>query len=282
MADLNALRETLQTEQVQKLATDLPTALTRGVAQGAIGSFETALEPFALSQRIARGHMLDFASRGRAAAVLDDEEFLNLQQDIVKSPLPMALKGQFISSANSLRAGTGGPEVFSQLLEKAPQEDNIVTRAQASMRAFIKENLQIDPELRETFAVDVAIGVGSTGGFIAARFIPGIGQVSLATFAALLGSGESIQRAVEAGASNEQQARAGLLGIAPGLTDIVPIERLFKPFKRIKGFKGALYAVAERMVSQGLIEGTQEAIQGIMQNYIARLHTSDIELLEDN
>jgi len=258
----------------------LPEAMAKGVGQGLIGPFATALEPFALSQRTARGYMLDFASRGRAAAVLDDEEFNEFQQDVVKSPLPMALKGQFISGANALRAGTGTPEIFSQLIGQAPQEENIVTNAQAAMRAFIKNNLQIDPELRETLAVEVAIGAGSGLSFIATRFIPGIGLVSMGTFAALLGSGEAIQRAVEAGASNEQQARAGLLGIAPGLTDIVPIERLFKPFKRIKGFKGALYAIAQRMVSQGLIEGSQEGVQGFMQNSIARIHTSDTDLLE--
>lgn len=265
--------------EFDSLRQSLPAALARGVGQGLVGSVETALEPFALSQRIARGYIIDFASRGRAAAVLDDEEFLNFQQDVIKSPLPMALKGLLVSSAGALRAGEDTPEIFDRLLAQTPQEDNIVTNAQSSLRAFIKNNLQISSEFKGSFAVDVAKGVGSAGGFVAARLIPGVGLVSAATFAALLGSGESIQRAVEAGASNEQQARAGLLGVAAGLTDIVPIEFLFKPFKRIKGFKGALYAIAQRMVSQGLLEGSQEAIQAFMQNSIARLHTSDQDLL---
>ena len=264
----------------EALRQSLPEAMTRGIGQGFVGSFETALEPFALSQRTTRGHIIDFSSRGRAAALFDDEEFNEYKQNVIDSPLPRTLQGRFIATAHALREGTGSATAFDELLERAPQEENIVTNAQAAMRAFIKENLQIDPELRETFAVDVAMGVGSATGFVAVRLIPGIGQVSMATFAGLVGSGESIQRAVEAGASNEQQARAGLLGIAAGLTDIVPIERMFKPFKRIKGFKGALYAVAQRMVSQGLLEGSQEAVQGFMQNAIARIHTSDQDLLE--
>lgn len=261
------------------LRQSLPEAMTRGIGQGLIGSFETALEPLALTQRTTRGYIIDFASRGRAAALFDEEEFREYQQNVINSPLPRTLQGRFIATAHALRAGTGSATAFDKLLERAPQEANIVTNAQAAMRTFIKDNLQIDLELRETFMVDVAIGAGSAVGFVAVRMIPGVGQVSMATFAALIGSGESIQRAVEAGASNEQQARAGLLGVAAGLTDIVPIERLFKPFKRIKGFKGALYAVAQRMVSQGLLEGSQEAIQAFMQNAIARIHTSDQDLL---
>ncbi len=266
--------------QFDNLRQSLPEAMTRGIGQGLIGSFETALEPFALSQRTTRGYIIDFASRGRAVSLFDEEEFRNYKQDIINSPLPRTLQGRFMSAAQALRAGVGTPNAFDALLERAPQKENIVTNAQAAMRAFIKENLEIDPELRETFAVDVAIGAGSAVGFVATRMIPGIGQVSLPTFAALVGSGESIQRAVAAGASNEQQARAGLLGSAAGLTDIVPIERLFKPFKRIKGFKGALYAIGQKMVSQGLLEGSQEAVQGFMQNAIARIHTSDTDLLE--
>ena len=41
-----------------------------------------------------------------------------------------------------------------------------------------------------------------------------------------------------------------------------------------------MYAIAQRMVSQGLLEGSQEAIQGFMQNAIARVHTSDTDLLQ--
>ena len=267
-------------QHLDQLRQSLPGAMARGVGQGFIGMFETALEPFALEMRQSRGMTIDFASRGRAAGVLDEEEYQQYIKDVMGSQFTNVRKSQLIRGAQGLREGSGTPEIFDKILSLAPQKENIVTNAQAAMRAYMKENLQIAPEHKGSFAIDVARGAGSASGFVATRLIPGVGQVSMTTFAALVGSGESIQRAVDAGASNEQQARAGLLGIAAGLTDIVPIERMFKPFKRIKGFKGAMYAVAQRMVSQGLLEGSQEAIQGFMQNAIARIHTSDQDLLE--
>jgi hypothetical protein len=265
---------------LDQLRQSLPEAMARGVSQGLIGSFEIGLESFALEMRQSRGMTIDFASRGRAAAVLDEDEFQQYIKDVMGSQFTNVRKSQLIRGAQALREGTGTPEIFDKILSLAPKEDNTVTRAQAAMRAFIKENLDIDPELQETLAVEVATAAGTGVAFVAMRFIPGIGQVSMGTFAALVGSGESIKRAVEAGASNEQQARAGLLGAMAGATNIIPIERLFKPFKRIKGFKGALYAIAQRMVSQGLLEGSQEAVEGFMQNAIARVHTSDQDLLE--
>jgi len=264
----------------ENLRQSLPGAMSRGAGRGLVGSFATSLEPFALEMRQSRGMTIDFASRGRAAAVLDEEDFQQYIKDVMGSQFTNVRKSQLIRGAQALREGTGTTEIFDKILSFAPQEDNPVTRAQASMRAFLKDNLQIDPELQEHLAVEVATAAGSTVGFIGLRFIPGIGQVSMGTFAALLGSGEAIERAVEAGASNEQQSRAGLLGVAAGLTDIVPVERLFKKLPRIKGFKGAMYAIAQRMVSQGLLEGSQEAVQGFMQNAIARVHTSDTDLLD--
>ncbi len=258
--------------QGNQLTADPSLELTvlRAVPRGAVETAATALEPLALSRRLAQGMVRDFTSRARRAGDLTDEEFAGFLRDVTRSDIPKALQAEIINSARGIRERGEDPEAVPDF--SARIEGNPPARAAAAMQEFAEQTFPIPKEQEGRLPVQVARGIGSTGVFLLSRFLPG-GQILLPSTAGLIGSGEAIERAIAQGAADEQQARAALFGVAPGLTDILPIERLLRPFTRAPGFKGGLYAVARRAVEQGVIEGTQEGIQTFMQNVIAKFNT---------
>lgn len=102
-----------------------------------------------------------------------------------------------------------------------------------------------------------------------------------------MGIGEATDRAVQfdrreraagrPGISQDQIILAGLLGTAPGVTDVAPIESMISRL-RVPGMTGmAANTLAQvvsrlggRVVAQALTEGGQEGFQQILQNLIAQ------------
>jgi len=104
-------------------------------------------------------------------------------------------------------------------------------------------------------------GVGSMGSFL----VPG-GIPARAAMAGAMGAGEARQRAQQAGTTPEEISSATAYGILPGLTDLLPIERLMGRFG-VKPVKG----ITDRLVSAsktGSLEAVQETAQSIAQNMI--------------
>ena len=121
--------------------------------------------------------------------------------------------------------------------------------------------------------------------------IPGVGQVAGPALFTAMGAGEAADRAVQAGASDEDVAHAALLGVGAGATDILPVEMLLgripPPGRRVIGqlvkrFGGKRVArAAGRIGVQGLVEATQEGGQQAFQNLIAReVHSPEQAIAE--
>lgn len=130
-------------------------------------------------------------------------------------------------------------------------------------------------------------GLGSLLSGVVANVVGG--PLGSGAFFAAGGSGESVDRAVEAGASEEEIIQAANMGLIPGLTDSVPVEVLMgripvagKFLKIPANMLGKAIRGAGRIGQQAFIEGIQEGGQEFIQNVIEReVYNPDQDLGEN-
>jgi hypothetical protein len=106
------------------------------------------------------------------------------------------------------------------------------------------------------------------------------GQLAAATpVAGAMGAGEARERAVAAGATPEQITTATQFGVAPGLAEMIPVERVFRVMP--KEIKSGMFEQVKRALVTGGVEGAQEAASAIAQNLIAqKVYKPSQELIE--
>lgn len=144
---------------------------------------------------------------------------------------------------------------------------------------WLQRNADLFPA-REGFEDSVGRQLGTGLGSVAS----GIAVSTLTTpvgggaFFALAGSGEAVERAIAAGATEDQILKAAQLGYIPGLTDSLPIETLLgripvpggKYIKVPAGLLGSALKAIGRIGWQAFVEGVQEGGQRFLQNLIAQ------------
>ncbi|MEK9722782.1 MAG: hypothetical protein VW405_04770, partial [Rhodospirillaceae bacterium] len=132
-------------------------------------------------------------------------------------------------------------------------------------------------------------GLGTTAAGVAISLLTRGPAASAVVFAAA-GAGEAVDRAVKAGATEEQIIESARQGIIPGLTDSIPVETLLGriPIPGIGRIQipanmiGTAIKYAGRIGWQALIEGIQEGGQEFLQNLIARdVHSPKQELTQN-
>jgi hypothetical protein len=150
-------------------------------------------------------------------------------------------------------AAVGASALLPEGMEKA-----VAGKAHELAKRFAP---QAAPGYEETIPTRLAEGVGSMGSFL----IPG-GLPARAAMAGAMGAGEARQRAQQAGATPEETSSATAYGILPGLTDLLPIERIMGRFgvSPIKGISDRLISASKT----GSLEAVQETAQSIAQNMI--------------
>ena len=110
---------------------------------------------------------------------------------------------------------------------------------------------------------DVGAGIGSTLTGIGMGLIPGVGiPLAGATFT-LAGTGEAVQNAVQAGATQEQIERAGRFGTIAGATDLV--DALLPVLGGPGKVAGLVKRIGVAAVKSAFIEGGQEGLQQLIQ-----------------
>lgn len=117
-------------------------------------------------------------------------------------------------------------------------------------------------------------GLGSTGPFLAAGLLRSLllrGATGLGLGTAA-GAGEARIRAEEAGATDEERARATALGTIPGALEVLPPTLLLGRFRKAVGPDNATTIVdrLRRVATSAGEEGLQEAASNIAQNLIAQ------------
>lgn len=84
------------------------------------------------------------------------------------------------------------------------------------------------------------------------------------------GGGEALERAINDKAAPDDQLKAALLGVAPGATDVAPIELLLRSNRFTAPFSSQLANAITRIGGNAFVEGIQEGGQQFLQNLIAR------------
>jgi hypothetical protein len=159
----------------------------------------------------------------------------------------------------------------------------------AQMRAGIERRVA---PIDEFLAADASVegSIPSTFAEAAGSIIPGLGLgaipvAGLPTAGAYFyaqGRGEAAQRARQSGATEDQIAQSADLGGLVGLSEIIPIQRILKRFRRGVGddFADEAEGRIKRALKAGRDEAIQEAAATVAQNAIAKgIYDPETDLL---
>lgn len=194
--------------------------------------------------------------------------------------------------AASDTGGFGFANVFPDKVNTAPRiptEETPLYQAGKSLQETAEKTLPAAKGMENSVGRNLAEGVGSLLGGVAVSAFGG--PVTGAAYFAAQGSGEAVDRAIRAGATEDQILKAAAGGLLPGITDSAPIEVLLG---RIPGPTGAIARMippgeigtaikaAAKIGWQALIEGIQEGGQEFLQNVIAKdIYKPDQQLTEN-
>jgi hypothetical protein len=157
-----------------------------------------------------------------------------------------------------------------------PEEQELAARAAITRGgAAVQEAIGPKELYRDTLVSKLSQGLGSTVPFLAAAPFGVPGLIAAGATGVAAGSGEATQRAIAAGATEEEIGDAALLGIGPGALEMfapLAIVKRFGTLKKALGSGTATDVVSRlRRVAQSAgEEGLQEAVTEIGQNLIAQ------------
>ena len=127
-----------------------------------------------------------------------------------------------------------------------------------------------DPQFDDRFRSKLAEGAGSMVGFVAATI--GTGVLGGALAGSAVNASEMYNRAIEAGATEEQAKTAAYLGSLVGTSEVLPIGRALKLLPA--GARGKVTNAVGRRITDAFMsageEGAQEAMQEISNNLIEK------------
>lgn len=183
--------------------------------------------------------------------------------------------------------------VIENMLSK-PFEERIFAKTGVGVQQWANELewAKAKPGYEQAVGRLLGSGVGSVFAGIGISTVAG-GPAATTMFFGASGSGEAVQRAIKfseaekaagrPGLTDQQIAIAGLSGVAPGTTDTVPIEFMLGRFFRLPpAISGPLARFIGRVGGQVLLEGSQEAFQEFLQNWIAQSQYNPKQSLTEN
>mgnify|MGYP003645091100 CR=1 FL=1 len=162
-----------------------------------------------------------------------------------------------------------------------PEEQEQAARKKiAEVGGGVQEFFAPDAGYEGTY-LDLMRGLGSTVPFLATPFLGAAGLATGVGLGAAAGSGEAAQRAVAAGATEDQISKAAGLGILPGLGETLVPFAVGKTLRAGLAARGIGKAVGEEVATTTLArlrriglaaggEGLQEASAEVAQNLIAQ------------
>lgn len=273
----------------------------RGIPAGAVQAAGTALRGLAANQpteryasyldEIEHGVLYRTREREGRVPITDDTAYTDILQRIADDP------GMFQSQQLWLRHAisgvrSGNPEALAEARSKLPPpavQERELWRAGEAVSEFAEEHFPAKPGYEDTLGRAVGEGLGSLGAGLVTAAIPGIGTGVSTAFFTAMGSGEAADRAVAAGATDEQIIRAAGYGAGPGATDIIPAEILLGRFpganaiaNAVKRYGGKRTTQAlGRISNQAIVESVQEGGQQALQNLIAQeVYKPEQQILE--
>lgn len=153
-------------------------------------------------------------------------------------------------------------------------------RAGEAVEHFGKDALGASPGWEKSWTRDIYGGLGSVAGGIGMASIPVAGPVIAGSTFLSSGQGEAAERAVKAGATEQQIGQAARLGSIAGGTDVV--DALLPMLGSTGRAMGLVRRVGSAAIKGSFAEGGQEGLQQFIQNAIAQgIYKPDQDLMED-
>ena len=202
---------------------------------------------------------------GLQQGALQPKTFANYAGEVPKGLLGGAAN---LYEQAALGVATALPESY-----EAPVREGILATGD-----FIERNVtEADLNMQDSVPRKFSDALGSFAGIIPAYLLGGsFGASALTGFA---GAGEASERAREAGATQEERNLAALGGAAIGLTEAIPIARIFS--KLPPGAKSTILDRGKRVLEATGVEGLQEFAANLGQNFIEKgIYNPEQELLE--
>ena len=249
----------------------------KGLPEGAVGIAGSAVKGAAgvateavSAHRTNTGNLL---ARAQQAQSLDPAAWQTLIGDIRSTRVPVEVGFELLGIAQRARSGEQ-IEPTRRLrnvieTEIRPVAETPVFRAGEKVQDFSQTILPPAPGYEDSIGRELGTGLGSTAAGIGLALIPYAGPLlAMGTFE-LAGAGEALDRAIAAGANEEQILEAARKGQIPGLTDSLPVEVLLDRIHVPLPAVGRFMQVVARIGVQAAVEGFQEGGQQFLQNVIA-------------
>ena len=273
------------------------TEVAKGVPGGAVEMGATALRGAAAAQRgpppeylallddIAAAGDMDAGQRGELMRRIYQPDgelakwtgtgqpgMANAEASRLRNAMRLAERGD-LSAVEELRASAAADK-------PAPVTKRPLWQAGEAVSKVGRGILPASPGYEDSIGRQIGEGLGSLAAGVGVAAVPGIGGPLASTMFALGGAGEAADRAVQEGASEEEIARAAILGLGAGATDILPVETLLNRLpvpgaralgQAVKRFGGQrVMRAVGRIGTQAVIESAQEGGQQALQNLIAQ------------
>ena len=271
-----------------------------GVAAGAVGSVGTAMRGVAaltlIPVRERYGAYIDEIERISGTA--DDDSAEALGRAIKDDPdmhmwqrvlLSESLRRLRSKSSSSREQGAREIRYARQRLKAPKLDDHPFWRAGEAVSEWAEETFPAGKGYEQSLGREVGQGLGSLATGVAASAL--VGPIAGGVLFSAMGAGEAADRAVQAGATDEEIVRATAMGLGAGATDILPAEMLLRRLplpgvrvisEAVKRFGGQRIARAiGRIGMQATVEAVQEGGQQVLQNLISReVHSPETVIME--
>jgi hypothetical protein len=252
------------------------TETAKGVPVGAVQMGGLALE--GAGQVLATGEGADkspIAKRIAEARSRSPEEIAQLRKDIFQQGVINPSIAQSVLS-DVLSGDMRPDEAFSAFEPALEDISRGLQSAGEATQTYSEGMLPAAKGYEDSWARTIGSGIGSMIPIIIAGLASGGGGA--AALGAASGAGEASSNARTAGQDEDTQTIAAFMGLLPGATDAIPVERLLNN----KVIKAGLASVLRRIGAQAAVEGGQEGVQQVMQNAISQyLYAPDKSLTDD-
>lgn len=274
------------------MALDIQRALEAGYTEGDIALFLSQKNNFdldtALSQGYTAGDVIQFL--GDIEAEPQDTSILGATGEMLKG-IPRGVANSLISTGEGLfqLADAGLNLVGLEDAIDEEEEDYLLNLARQGREALNESALGVDQRYQDSFGTKFGEGLGSfftflgpgligkaaglTGKALTAAELGGAGTLAVGA-----GAGDQSQRIAQARAqgieiSPETEDAAISIGGAIGLTELAPVERLFKGLPPEVAGQSLAKSIMPRLINAaktGGVEGVQEVTAGLLQDFTAR------------
>ena len=200
--------------------------VSKGVIPGAVQFGGTVLKGVAAGKVSVERYEIEAADVLRRVLAMSPAELSRARSDVRRN-LGTFRGGFFDRALSEVMAGEDPEAViranYPETIGAEPRvAESSIYQAGEAVGEFGRELIPAAPGYEQSIGRQLGEGLGSMAAGAATSLV--LGPAGAASAFMFAGSGEAVERAIQAGATEEQIIEAARLGHYPGLTDTIPVE----------------------------------------------------------